>query len=68
MRVDNIRDLDRKIAKIEAGRKQTNIGQIKEIRKIIEDLIYVNPKIIAMMNTNARRRANRALKKKGRKK
>lgn len=38
-----IKELDELIAKCESGKKQVNIAQIKEIRKIISLLIFQNP-------------------------
>jgi len=44
-----LRELDSLIAKLEGKKKLTTIGQIREIRAIICDLIISNPDILILM-------------------
>ena len=42
-----VKELDTLIAKLEKGKKEVSIGNIREIRKIIDDLIKNDPAVKA---------------------
>jgi hypothetical protein len=45
MKPINIKDLDSLISKIECGKSRVSIGNIREIRKIIDNLILEKPEV-----------------------
>ena len=59
MKKMTIRELDSLISKLEGRNKHTHIGNIREIRAIICDLIYKNPEILELMLKAGRLRAKR---------
>jgi len=60
----NFSRLAMEIARIEKGKREVNITQIREILRILSDMIYVNPEIQDILYLNGKRRDKRFFKRK----
>jgi len=47
------------IAKTEGKKKQTSIGNVRELFAILSDLAYLNPEVLLLLLQNGKRRAKK---------